>query len=155
MSFATVTTPQCLSRLERGRLLRFGWKEQARRPRCRRGSARRGLFSRSADAGSCSCRKRRRRRLSESLVDYAPNGASAAPTCGTASQAPVDLARRSDGAFGRNGSDLVIRNDVARTHDHDGTPGSMRCFMCLRTRKRVHPDDNVSLPFRDDVRQVQ
>jgi hypothetical protein len=110
----------CLARL-RGRNGRVG--------RFQRGRKGRGRAGRSADAGF---RRKRRDRRGQSLVHDPPNGASTAPTFGTASQTPIDLARRSDGAFGRNGSDLMVRNDVARTHDHDGTPSAIRLCACAR-----------------------
>ena len=75
----------------------------------------------------------------EGLVHNSPNGASTATTLGAASQTPIDLARRSDGAFGRDGSDLVVRNDVTRTNDHKRCSqliGRCDVFLAL-ARKRV------------------
>jgi hypothetical protein len=109
---------------ERGCLARLlAWTGRA--GRSQRGRKGRGRVGRSADAGS-----RRQRRARQSLVHDPPNGARTAPTFGTASQTPVDLARRSDRAFGCNGSNLMVRYDVARTHDHDGTPSSIRLWGC-------------------------
>jgi hypothetical protein len=114
---------------ERGRLARLaGRKGRARRRHFPPGRKGRERIGRSADAGS----RARRGRPGQSLVHNPPNGASAAPTFGTASQTSVDLARRSDGAFGCNGSNLMVRNDVARTHNHDGTPSSIRLGACAR-----------------------
>jgi hypothetical protein len=120
----------CRSGSQRGRLASLlGWKGRGRRRHCQLGGKGRERFGRSADAGS---RRTRRCRPGESLVHDPPDGASTAPTFGTASQTPVDLARRSDGAFGCNGSNLMVRNDVARTHNHDGTPSSIRLSVCAR-----------------------
>lgn len=52
------------------------------------------------------------------LVHDAPDGAGAPAAGGAAAQAPVDLAGSANQAFGRDGSDLGVRNDIARTHDH-------------------------------------
>src|SRR5215831_13116365 len=92
-----------------------------------------------------------RSRLSEGLVHDPPDGTGATPAFGAASQAPVDLAGRPDHALRRNGPDLMVRNDVARTHDHEGTPGSIRYLMICARCERGAPDDGLSLPFGDDV----
>ncbi len=119
----------------------------------KRGRVGRGRLGRSANAGSC---RERRRRFSEGLVHDSPDSASATPTFSAASQTPIDLTGRSDSALGRNRSDLMVRNHVARTHDHDGTPGSIRCFMSMRSAlERILRITTLSLPFRDDVPQVQ
>jgi hypothetical protein len=120
----------CRPGSERGRLARLvGWHGRAHRRHFPPGRKGRERIGRSTDAGS---RRTRRGRPGQSLVHNPPNGASTAPTFGTASQTPVDLARRSDGAFGCNGSNLMVRNDVARTHNHDGTPSSIRLGACAR-----------------------
>jgi len=75
-------------------------------------------------------------RLSEGLVHDPPDGTGATPAFGAASQAPVDLAGRPDRALRRNGPDLMVRNDVARTHDHEGTPGPIR-YLMIRARLRT------------------
>src|SRR5580693_6551620 len=56
------------------------------------------------------CRKR--------LVHDPADGPRAASAFGAASEAAIDFARAPCAVFGRDRSDLVIRNDVARTHDH-------------------------------------
>jgi hypothetical protein len=83
----------------------------------------------------------------DGLVHDPPDGTGAAPTFGAAPKAAIDLAGRPHGAFGRNGSDLMIRDDVARAHDHDGTPRPlgdpafllMRSFKSAPSRMRTYP----------------
>src|SRR5262249_18898366 len=53
------------------------------------------------------------------FIHDVPDGAHATPAGGGASEAPVDLAGGADGLFGGNGPDLAVRNDIARTHNHD------------------------------------
>ena len=113
---------------ERGCLIRLRGRD-GRVGRSQRGRKGRGRVGRSADAGF---RRKWRGRPGQGLVHDPPNGASTASALGTAAQTPIDLARRSHGALGRNGSDLMVRNDVARTHDHDGTPSSIRLSACAR-----------------------
>src|ERR1700730_17470861 len=101
---------------------------------------------------------RARSRRAEGLVHNPPDRTGTADTFGAASQTPIDRTGRPHGAFGRNGSDLMVRDDVARTHDHEGTPGSIGhsgvfSFMHL-SASASHPDENVSLPLCDDARQA-
>jgi hypothetical protein len=56
------------------------------------------------------------------FVHDGPDRARAAPASGAAAQATVNLAGAADGVLGSDGSDLMVRNDIARTHDHDRTP---------------------------------
>jgi len=105
-------------------LFNWGWQTQVLAEL--RGRVCKGWLGQSADAGSC---RKRRRRFSDGLIHDLPDGAGATPAFGAASQTPIDLAGRPDSALVRNRSDLMVRNDVTRTHDHDSTPGSIRCFM--------------------------
>src|ERR1700730_3289017 len=68
---------------------------------------------------------RARSRRAEGLVHNPPDRTGTAATFGAASQTAIDLTGPPHGAFGRNGSDLMVRDDVARTHDHEGTPSSI------------------------------
>ena len=74
------------------------------------------------------------------LVHDPPDRARATAAFGTAAEAAVHLAGRPHRAFSRNGSDLMVRNDIARTHDHDCAPGSTGhpAFLFMLSRKSVH-----------------
>ena len=74
---------------------------------------------------------RARSRRAEGLVHNPPDRTGTAAAFGAASETAIDLARPPHGAFGRNGSDLMVRDDVARTHDHEGTPAFNRPFRRL------------------------
>ena len=58
------------------------------------------------------------------LVHDAPDGAGATAAFRAAAETAIDFAGRAHRPFGRNGPHLMIRDDVARTHDHGGTPDS-------------------------------
>ena len=96
-------------------------------------------------------------RRRERLIDDPAYGARTASAFGAASKTAIDLARRPHGAFGRNGTDLMVRNDVARTHDHDRTPGSAAhpafLFM-LSSESASDPNDDVSLPLYGGTSQA-
>src|SRR5258707_15740892 len=70
-------------------------------------------------------------RRAEGLVHNPPDRTGTAATFGAASQTPIDLTGRPHGAFGRNGSDLMVRDDVARTHDHEEDSQFSRPFRRL------------------------
>ena len=53
------------------------------------------------------------------FVDDPANGPGAPPTLGAAAEAAVDFAGATGCAFGCDRADLLVGNDVARTHDHD------------------------------------
>ena len=74
-------------------------------------------------------------RCADGLVHDPPNRTRATSAFGAASETAIDLAGRPHGAFCRNGTDLMVRNDVARTHDHDRTPGSAAhpAFLFMRS----------------------
>ena len=56
------------------------------------------------------------------LIHDPPDRSRAPSTFGAAAETTVDLACRPYAALGRDGSHLMIRNDVARTHDHGDAP---------------------------------
>jgi hypothetical protein len=56
------------------------------------------------------------------FVHDPPNRAGAAAAFGAAAEAAIDLTGRPDGALGRERSDLMVRNNVARTHTHGVAP---------------------------------
>jgi hypothetical protein len=58
-------------------------------------------------------------RFRADFIHDRPDRAYATAAGGAASQAPVDLAGSANGVCGGDGPDLMIRNHIARTHDHD------------------------------------
>jgi hypothetical protein len=81
-------------------------------------------LGRCADAGTC---RKGDRPVCKDLVHDVPDRAGAAPTRGAAPQAAIDLAGTAHAVFGGNGPHLVVRNDIARTYDHDSTPTHLFC----------------------------
>lgn len=87
------------------------------------------------------------------------DGAHTTSAGGAAAQAPVDLAGSADSVFGRNGSDLMVRNDIARTHDHYRTPSQPvllpgnAVILPSALRNRIIPNRNV--PFCGVAQQAQ
>jgi hypothetical protein len=83
-----------------------------------------GRLRRDADAGT---RRKGDCLLREDFVHDVSDRTHTTPAGGAAPQAPVNLAGRADGAFGCNRPDLMVRNDITRTHNHDRTPVPTSC----------------------------
>jgi len=81
---------------------------------------------------------------SDRLVENAADGAGAASAFGTTAEATIDFAGGTNRALAGHGPDLVVRDDVARTHDHGGAPSSDSS--AFSHRERAGDPDRFYLP---------
>src|ERR1700759_2158203 len=79
------------------------------------------------------------------FVDDPANGPGAPPALGAAAEAAVDFAGATRCAFGCDRANLLVGNDVARTHDHDALSPSIGCSRCCCFPVAVRPNRPTSI----------
>jgi hypothetical protein len=89
------------------------------------------------------------------FVDDPTDGPGATPALGAAAEATVDFAGAARCAFGCDRADLLVGNDVARTHDHDALSLIDRQFSLLlfSSRRATEPTDPYLMPARKRCRK--